>query len=91
LPFFKPSEIKIEGYYYIRKDGGYIEFGHGATVYLTVPKDIVQFLKRRFNIDLHKRPKTLNVICTLLEDNGRPKLLFSFEPKPLELMEVKKE
>ena len=91
MPFFKPSEIKIEGYYYIQKDGGYIEFGHGATVYLTVPKDIAQFLKRKFNIDLYKRPKQVNVICTLLEDNGRPKLLFSFEPKPLELMEVKKE
>jgi len=91
LPFFKPSEIKIEGYYYVRNDGGYICFGHGATIYLTVPKDIAKLLKRRFNVDLYKRPKQVNVICTLLEENGHPKLLFSFEPKPLELSEVKKE
>lgn len=86
-PIFKPTEIKVEGYIYIRNDGGYICFGHGATVYLTVPKTIVQFLKKKFSIDLYKRPKEFDVTCTLLEENGRPKLLFTFNPKPLEILE----
>jgi len=84
MSFLKPSKIKIarlEGCIYVRIDGGYITVGQRSSVYLLVPDEIRSLLLREFGIDLKHKPKKFNVHCQLMNDNGDPKLIFSFSPK----------
>ena len=66
-------------------------FGSGASVYLLVPYDIHKFLCRQFGINLKKRPKQFRVECALITDEGKPKLLYTFNPNPNISEEVKTE
>lgn len=88
-----PSQIKVERYLFIRSESGYIVFGGKASVYLLVPAEIREQLRKHFGYDLHKlhNPRGVAVFCELVYEGGKPKLVFDFEKflDPSTVLELK--
>jgi len=66
-------------------------FGSRASVYLLVPHEVHEVLRKQFGVNLKKRPRQFTVECALITDEGKPKLLYTFNPNPNISEEVKTE
>jgi hypothetical protein len=79
--FFKPADIKIDGYFYIRSDSDYVKFGGRSTVYMSVPDKCVELLKQ-LGLDLHRKPKEAIIEVEIVEADGYLKLIYTLKPNP---------
>lgn len=88
----KQDPIKIERYILFTKESGRHVVRPSSSLYVLIPAEIQRILMQK-GLNLKKKPKEVNIFCSLVEEsdgvnNGKMKLLYTFQVIPSELREV---
>ncbi len=85
--FRKVKDLIKKEYYLVVdfiKKGGYIEVRHSNSIYLLLPSEVHDEMKRRFNLNLSKLEKShVQTRCQLMAiDEGEFDIVYSFRKIP---------
>lgn len=77
--------IKIDRYILFTKESGRHVVRPSSSLYVLIPAEIQRILRQR-GLNLKKKPKEVNIFCSIVKENDGIKLLYTFQKIPLELV-----